>query len=469
MDPQAKYIFAKSSLPKNLSSRDLPLMARLPTQTEYLDGRRVCKRQTQSASASCAFPGRATIKAAFYRMRGNKSAGALSQQKPKNGKAIIHTDSLILTRQPCRDIPMKIDNIGKNEERKIRAPVNTPQSIAARRSSERAVLMHCIPSPRESLSAHTGDEISMVGLGYLPPATVIGQQEDRASIFPSSSSIYSEMSLYYTLSNHSQRHSRFLSEGAGADVSERGHQGDYDPESFAGNRAEIKSHASAGSSSSGRGEDDLRRDSFVSFPTSISHRQSSLQLPIRQDCATARSESETGNSLEESDYLIRRSIRPPKLTYPPAGEVLSYLDVTSSNYGQLSPYQLSQPDSPSVRDFEAETNVTGQSTSGTRDHSFDSLSRQNETEEGSAWELHRTPRGYAGGFQGYSLPDDEHASAITLRKHPSSIFSPVSHETTSTDQNRNDLIQSWNDGSHHPMSALQELVEDLGYLSQVIT
>ncbi|KAL9042008.1 MAG: hypothetical protein Q9214_003916 [Letrouitia sp. 1 TL-2023] len=468
MDPQAKYISTKSSVPsaasppsrlihqrestKNPSTRDLPLIARLPTQTDDMDGRGECKRQTQSASASCGFPGRATIKAAFYRMRGNKSAGALSQQKLKNRKEIVRTGSLRLSRQRCRDTPMKIDNIGKIQGRKVRAPVNTPQSLSARRSSEMAVFMHCIPSPRKSLSSHTGGETSIEALANTSPMTAVVRQEDRSSVLPSSSSILSETSHYYTLSNHSQRHSRFLGEGAGAR-----------------NRAETESHASAASSGSGRGEDDLRRDSFVSFPASIPHKHSSLQLPIKPAHAKTRSESETGHSPEESDAWIRQSSKLPKLTCPPAGEYISLLNVTSSDYGQLSPYQLSQPDSPSVRDFEAETDITGQSTSGTRDHSFDSLSKPTETEEQSTWELHGTPRAFAGGFQGYSLPEDEHASATTLRKHPSSIFSPAGHETTSNDQNRNELIQSWNDGSHHPMSALQELVEDLGYLGQVIT
>lgn len=485
MDPQAKYISAKSSLPsaaspplrlihqrvstKSPSSRDLPLMARLPTQTDDLDGRGECKRQTQSASTSCGFPGKATIKAAFYRMRGNKSTGALSHQKPKHGKEIVRTDSLRLTRQPCRDIPIRIDNIGKTRGRNMRAPVNTPQSRSARVFPEKAVFMHCIPSPRKSLSSHTGDKTSIEALGHASPTTAVGRQEDRTSVLPSSSSILSETTRYYTLSNHSQRHSRFLSEGAGPNVSERRHRGDNDSETIARNRAETESHASAASSESYRGEDDLRRDSFVSFPTSISHKHSSLQLPIQTAHATNRSESETGHSPEESDPWIRQSTRLPKLTCPPAGEFISLLNVASSDYGQLSPYQLSQPDSPSVRDFEAETDITGQSTSDTRDHSFDSLSKPTKTEEQSTWELHGTPRAFTGGFQGYSLPEDEHASATTLRKHPSSIFSPASHETTSNDQNRNELIQSWNDGSHHPMSALQELVEDLGYLGQVIT
>lgn len=479
MDPQAKYISAKTSFPsaasppsklmpqrepmKNLPSRDVPLMEKVLTQPDNLDDRRDCKRQTQSASASCGFPGRATIKAAFYKMRGNKSAGVLSQQKPMHGKEIVRIDSLRLTRQPCRDIPMKIENVSKIGGRKMRAPVNTPQSLLRQRSSERAVSMHCNPSPRKSLSSRTGEETSIKELDHTSPTTAVGHQEDRPFVLPSSSSIYSEMSRYYTLSNHSQRHSRFFGEGPFANISERRHRGDDGSGAF-----ETESHASAASSGSGRGEDDLRRDSFVSFPASIHHKHSSLQLPIQPAHATHSSESETGHSPEESDTWIRHSTRLPRLTCPPAGEFVSLSDVTTSDYGQLSPYQLSQLDSPSVRDFEAETDITGQSTSGTRDHSFDSFSKPAQTEEQDTWELHETPRVFAGGFQGYSLPEDEHASATTLRKHPSTIFSPASHETTSNNQNTNELIQSWNDGSHHPMSALQELVEDLGYLGQVI-
>ena len=74
-----------------------------------------------------------------------------------------------------------------------------------------------------------------------------------------------------------------------------------------------------------------------------------------------------------------------------------------------------------------------------------------------------------GGFQGYSLPDQDHASVLTLRKLPSPTFQkPDSASPFTQHQSKQDLVHSWNDGSEHHMTALGELVDDLGYLGRVI-
>ena len=73
------------------------------------------------------------------------------------------------------------------------------------------------------------------------------------------------------------------------------------------------------------------------------------------------------------------------------------------------------------------------------------------------------------GFQGYSLPDHDHASVLTIRKLPSLTFQkPDSASPFTQQQNKQDLVHSWNDGSEHHMTALGELVDDLGYLGRVI-
>ena len=75
----------------------------------------------------------------------------------------------------------------------------------------------------------------------------------------------------------------------------------------------------------------------------------------------------------------------------------------------------------------------------------------------------------AGGFQGYSLPDHDHASVHTIRKLPSiplkktDAASPLSHQAS-----KQDLVRSWNDGSEDRVTALGELVDDLGYLGEMI-
>lgn len=75
----------------------------------------------------------------------------------------------------------------------------------------------------------------------------------------------------------------------------------------------------------------------------------------------------------------------------------------------------------------------------------------------------------AGGFQGYSLPETDHASALTIRKLPSATFkpnergSPFDHQGSKTHQ-----VHSWNDGSQDRMSALENLANELGYLGEFI-
>ena len=76
-----------------------------------------------------------------------------------------------------------------------------------------------------------------------------------------------------------------------------------------------------------------------------------------------------------------------------------------------------------------------------------------------------------GGFQGYSLSQHDHASVLTIRKLPS-LTSPNSKPDSASpftqQQSKQDLVHSWNDGSEHHMTALGELVDDLGYLGRVI-
>ncbi|KAL9130569.1 MAG: hypothetical protein Q9217_001282 [Psora testacea] len=70
-------------------------------------------------------------------------------------------------------------------------------------------------------------------------------------------------------------------------------------------------------------------------------------------------------------------------------------------------------------------------------------------------------------FQGYSLPLDDQASAVTIKKLPSLNFEftdrGLCHRAS-----KQHLVQSWDDGSGHRMNALKALVDDLGYLGKLI-
>ena len=69
-------------------------------------------------------------------------------------------------------------------------------------------------------------------------------------------------------------------------------------------------------------------------------------------------------------------------------------------------------------------------------------------------------------FSGYNLPEAQHASAITLRAEPSSRSKRPTLDSTFENKQ---LVQNWNDGrEHHKKSALQDLVDEMGYLSSLI-
>ncbi len=73
-----------------------------------------------------------------------------------------------------------------------------------------------------------------------------------------------------------------------------------------------------------------------------------------------------------------------------------------------------------------------------------------------------TPRSAFPGFQGYSLPQDDYKSVLTIRKLPSTTFPTAdARPSFSRQSGKQHLVHSWNDGS-------EKLLDDLGYLGEVI-
>ena len=81
----------------------------------------------------------------------------------------------------------------------------------------------------------------------------------------------------------------------------------------------------------------------------------------------------------------------------------------------------------------------------------------------------QTSHATLGDVKGYTLPDHDHASVPTIRKLPSVAFEKADLASPFIrPESKQDLVRSWNDGSEHHMTALGELVDDLGYLGKVI-
>lgn len=179
----------------------------------------------------------------------------------------------------------------------------------------------------------------------------------------------------------------------------------------------------------------------------------------------------------------------PKNGYPDS--LASY--ATSANFspclgsnttqsGVISPCHLSQPETPVMSDYGDELPPflhdseslaqMGRSTSSEIDLPLtEPFSRARPPnlprpqQEDDMQTLHAT----WGGFQGYSLRDHDNASVNTIRKIPSFTLNTKDAASPFTPQSsKQELVHSWDKVSEHHMTALGELVEDLGYLGKVI-
>lgn len=153
-----------------------------------------------------------------------------------------------------------------------------------------------------------------------------------------------------------------------------------------------------------------------------------------------------------------------------AGSVSSYATnnifspglASSSVYtGGMSPFHLSQPDTLSISDFGEDVLGFGISSDT---NSCDLFGTQ-EPRDTSTLGLNN--RAYPG-FQEYRLSETDQASVLTVRKHPNASLESRGSGTSFGQHDSKELVHSWNDGSEHRMTALEELVDDLGYLGELI-
>lgn len=155
---------------------------------------------------------------------------------------------------------------------------------------------------------------------------------------------------------------------------------------------------------------------------------------------------------------------------------------STTHSGPMSPCHLSQPETPIMSDFEDEflPPLRGPDSlaSVRRSTSSDLDLCANHSPTAAPPHPPRPPQASVaqashappGGFQGYSLPDHDHASVLTIRKLPSLTSTQLDGRAPPLAQqsSKRDLVTSWNDGSQHRVSALGDLVDDLGYLGHVI-
>ena len=166
-------------------------------------------------------------------------------------------------------------------------------------------------------------------------------------------------------------------------------------------------------------------------------------------------------------------------SYAASDDLSPYLDSNTTHSNPMSPLHLSQPGTPVMSEFGDEHfSIRRNSTSLAQltlsdSQALDQSSLRPPSRVAPAPPARKPATAYStlGGFQGYSLPDSVHTSVLTIHQLPSNPFKPIPADTASIfgqQGKRKDLVESWNDGSEHHMSALSELVEDLGYLGKMI-
>ena len=203
--------------------------------------------------------------------------------------------------------------------------------------------------------------------------------------------------------------------------------------------------------------------------------------PSQQSESVARTSLVPQISAEQQ--IVEHEVHVPAYAYPDSS-LASPIDPDnftpdfashSTNSGPMSPLHLSQPETPITVDFVEDY----------RD-AFDIIAdpvsyAQLDTSFGAKTELltprppsrappppppqvqkPMTPRWARSGFQGYSLPDEDHASILTIRKLPSTSLKPLNEPTSVSSQAENHtFVHPWKNSS-------EPLLDDLGYLRELI-
>ena len=71
-------------------------------------------------------------------------------------------------------------------------------------------------------------------------------------------------------------------------------------------------------------------------------------------------------------------------------------------------------------------------------------------------------------FSGYSPSEADHGSMLTIKEPHRTSFEPPGFRSPLQQNNSQIRVEAWNDGTKHPATALEELIDDLGYLGKLI-
>ncbi|KAL9577599.1 MAG: hypothetical protein Q9212_006265 [Teloschistes hypoglaucus] len=208
------------------------------------------------------------------------------------------------------------------------------------------------------------------------------------------------------------------------------------------------------SAASASGSTSISRDGSQAIRSAASP----LLLPIQSNAVTLDNPTDAAN-LARRDSTTDGSRWPPSLLHH-SEETLTALYMHNAAFmGPLSPHYLSQPETPSIRDFD-------------ENWALESIDSHNGTLEngvggdspGGADSLLQLPKLPGSCLSVYHLPEGDHISAPTLQKLP-----PAQDLALRADGHK-DLVQSWDDGFFQQDETRGAYpLTDLGYLGQAIT
>jgi hypothetical protein len=141
-----------------------------------------------------------------------------------------------------------------------------------------------------------------------------------------------------------------------------------------------------------------------------------------------------------------------------SGMFSSGLSSTTTYTGYTSPPHLAQPETPLASEF-GEYYLEASQGDASYEPSHRTLADEDETS-------YLPEYAGSGRFPGYRLSQQDHGSALTLRLSP--YQTPCTEAEGFERKSSNSLVRSWNDGAHAHKTALEELIDDLGYLGGAI-
>ena len=206
------------------------------------------------------------------------------------------------------------------------------------------------------------------------------------------------------------------------------------------------------------------------------------QIPFdkRDIISTAIPSAESTGSLELGFHSPEYSYSESLASHAASANFSPCLASNTTYSGPSSPYHLSQPETPVTSEFGDDMLTTfcdsGSLTQMDRRTSSDPdplIPEHHSAVKPPALlrpprEDRQTSHTAFSNSQNYSLPDHSHAPVSTIQKLPSLSFKSTDSPPSAQHNSKQDLVHSWNDGSAHQMSALGELVDDLGYLGKLI-